>query len=281
MKVMVCNTPMEYPAELGELRDCNGLLGDPAALHERMREDGYLLVRGMHPRSQVAAARKRFIHELEQRGDGAYRDIQEVAAQDEIRAVLESPRLFAFFADYFGEPALTFDEKWLRAVPAGGFTGLHYDNVYMGRGSKRLHTVWTPLGDLNMQLGTLAVCVGSHTSQFQRLQETYGSIDVDRTHIVGAGWYSNDPLEATEKFGGHWCTTDVQMGDVIILGMFTLHASTRNETDQLRLSCDIRYQPAADPVDERWHGPDRTGHGGNERPANTITLAQAKAEWGI
>jgi len=42
----------------------------------------------------------------------------------------------------------------------------------MGRGSDRLHTCWTLIGDTPMELGTLAVCVGSHLEAFQRLKQT-------------------------------------------------------------------------------------------------------------
>ena len=36
------------------------------------------------------------------------------------------------------------------------------DNVYMSRGSKNLITTWIPFGDIPMEMGTVAVCEGSH-----------------------------------------------------------------------------------------------------------------------
>jgi len=30
--------------------------------------------------------------------------------------------------------------------------------------------------------------------------------------------------------------------------------STTNTTDRFRISCDTRWQPASDPIDERWQG---------------------------
>ena len=48
---------LEWPIEIGEMREATGLLGDPEALHERMAEDGYLLLRGFHSREDVQAAR--------------------------------------------------------------------------------------------------------------------------------------------------------------------------------------------------------------------------------
>lgn len=65
---------------------------------------------------------------------------------EEVGKVLEGPRPKAFFETLFGEPCLTFDFKWLRAMHTGGFTGAHVDNVYMSRGTDKLLTMWTPMG---------------------------------------------------------------------------------------------------------------------------------------
>jgi len=50
---------------LGMLREANGLLHDPAALHARMEEDGYLLLRGLHDRAKVEAARRSILEGLD------------------------------------------------------------------------------------------------------------------------------------------------------------------------------------------------------------------------
>ena len=46
----------------------------------------------------------------------------------------------------FGEEPTTFKYKWLRSMHSEGFTGIHVDWVYMGRGSRNLLTCWIPLG---------------------------------------------------------------------------------------------------------------------------------------
>ena len=38
--------------------------------------------------------------------------------------------------------------------------------------------------------------------------------------------------------------------------MTTVHASLDNQTEAYRISTDTRYQLAAEPIDERWIGPD-------------------------
>ena len=67
---------------------------------------------------------------------------------------------------------MTYDYKWLRVVGPGNFTGAHYDIVYMGRGTPNVLTCWTPIGDIPLKMGPLAILVGSH--RFEHMKETYG-----------------------------------------------------------------------------------------------------------
>jgi ectoine hydroxylase-related dioxygenase (phytanoyl-CoA dioxygenase family) len=134
----------------------------------------------------------------------------------------------------------------------------------MGRGTQRLYTAWTPLGDVPFSDGPLAVLEGSH--QFEGLLSTYGKLDVDRDKdhnpYVG-GWLTKDPGSVHSTYGGRWLTTEFQPGDVLIFGMFTLHCSldNTNADQRIRLSTDSRYQLAEEPADERWTGEDPFGHG--------------------
>ena len=59
--------------------------------------------------------------------------------------------------------------------------------------------------------------------------------------------------------------------------MHTMHASTTNLTNRYRLSCDVRFQPANDPVDQRWSA-EAVGHynSGPMRP-----ISEARAEWNV
>lgn len=284
MKYQVCKEALEYHTELGELRAADELVSDPACLRERLADDGYLLLRGFHPERDVLAARERIQEQMRARGlrTGQHRELGDIGHAPEVKAVLESERLFALFAALCGESAITLDEKWLRATGHGVYTGIHYDSVYMNRGSPRLHTVWTPFGHVPIQMGALAICVGSHREPFRKLQDTYGRMDVDRDRIGGYGWYSHRPREVLEKFGGHWCTTEYRPGDILIFTMLTLHCSAVNMTQDVRISCDTRFQPEGDPVDERWSGPGAAGHtvfGTDVPPVKSIE--EAKAEWGV
>ena len=286
MKVRFGSHSLDFPGpELGELRDSGELLGDVAALRERLADDGYLLVRGLLDRDEVLRARTRVLEHMEANdaltpgtpllegvmppgGRGVpMMGRRAITHSPELLTVLESPRLFALFEALFAEPAAPFDYKWLRAIGNEAYTGAHMDIVYMGRGSSRVHTCWIPFGDFGVERGTLAVCRGSQRLEgFARIRETYGRLDVDRDRA--GGWFSQEPLEISETFGGRWLTSGFRMGDVVIFGMQLMHASTTNLGDRFRLSCDVRFQPAADPMDERWR---RQGRGHNpEGPTRQI-----------
>lgn len=300
MQVRFGNRTWPFPGDqLGELRDSALLLNDPLALRQRLAQDGYLLIRGLIERQRVLDARRcilAFMAEHEGLEPGS-RPLDGVMGQygrsvgmmgrkgithdPVVRGVLEAPELFEFYSRLHGEPVLTFDYKWLRAVGHEEFTGSHYDVVYMGRGSGRLLTCWIPLGDIPIEQGVLAICEGSHRLPgFEKLRQTYGRMDVDRDRI--GGWFSNDPQEILERFGGRWLTSGFQAGDILTFGMFTMHASTTNTTDRWRLSCDVRFQPAADPVDERWIGDNPIGHYNWFRGDSPVkAMAVARSEWGV
>jgi len=49
---------------------------------------------------------------------------------------------------------------------------------------------------------------------------------------------------------------------VLIFSVYTVHGSLDNQSDEIRLSSDSRYQLASEPLDERWVGENPPGHGG-------------------
>jgi hypothetical protein len=131
------------------------------------------------------------------------------------------------------------------------------------------------MGDIDTQLGGLIVLENSH--RIAEIRENYATRDVDTycldqpdtppfPHGPWTGAISDDPVELRDQLGGRWLTADFRMGDLLIFGMHTLHASLDNHTaDRLRLSTDTRYQLASEPIDERWVGEDPIGHGEKAR----------------
>ena len=294
------SSSFDFPsAAFAPFVDSSDLVGERDRLVERLDADGYLYLPGFLDRDVVLEARRDILAHIEAGGglapgteveaaainpDGTTVPLmgrQEVTHRASVLAVLESPRLVSLFELIHSEPVVGFDYKWLRGVGSDQFTGVHVDRVYMGRGSDRLMTAWVPFGDVPLEMGSLCVCLGSHRDPaFGRLHETYGQIDIDRDLVEG--WYSTDPSELVTDFGAVWHTGDVAAGDVIVFGMDFLHASTTNRTDRWRISCDVRFQPASDPVDERWVGADPIGHSPAAfDPAVITSMADARARWGI
>ncbi|MCC6442318.1 MAG: phytanoyl-CoA dioxygenase family protein [Armatimonadetes bacterium] len=279
---------------LGTLEEATHLMGDMDALRARMEEDGYLLIRKLHDPTKVKAARRVVVENLAANGqiDTAFPLDEAVIASGargaflggakavthtpEFLAIVESPELMQFLSDFLGAPALTYNYKWMRAVGQGDFTGAHYDVVYMGRGTLRLFTVWTPLGEVPYEKGPLAVLGGSN--RFERIKETYGQMDVDRDHVEG--WFSSDPIEMVERYGGRWLSTEFEPGDAMIFGMFTMHGSLNNATNRYRLSCDTRYQRADEPADERWIGENPIAHYAWTK-GEMISMEEARRRWGV
>jgi hypothetical protein len=62
-----------------------------------------------------------------------------------------------------------------------------------------------------------------------------------------SGWFSDDGNDVAtsvgNKFAVDWRTTNFQAGDALALSLDTIHMTAANCTDQIRLSCDTRWQP--------------------------------------
>lgn len=282
------------PTAFGELRDSSDIVGDAEALRHRMRDDGYVFLRNYLSRDEVLAARREVIRRLDADGyidrnhplDGAVSVPGKTMAfsgeygnnNPSLERVLYRGPMMTFYERLFGEPVRHYDFTWLRRV-SGHTQGTapHADVVYMGRGTWELYTSWTPLGDIDWELGGLMILEGS-IHQTNRLRK-YLQSDVD-TYCVNSpdaadiasgrklwqwgGVLTDNPVSLQQHLGGRWLTTEFRMGDVLMFSVLTIHASLDNQTNRFRLSSDSRYQRVRDPIDERWirvDGQPPVGHG--------------------
>jgi hypothetical protein len=297
---MTTVTVGDHELEMGgdrlvELRDSTDLLDDPAALRERLAEDGYLYLREFHDPDLVRDARRDVLEHMADAGllhpdepvsEGVvhpeyFGDEFDMTAASwthypNLEELVEGDDVMAFFESFLGERPLALDRKLGRAKATGDFTGFHVDRIFMSRGTEDLYTVWRPIGDCPVEQGPLLLCPGSH--RHERLRETYGQMDVDRDVFESA--FSEDPHDVVETIGGPLATTDFGAGDALVFGQYLLHGSLSNQTDRFRISVDTRYQSIEDPVDGRWVGADPVGH--YEWPAPDQTpMAELRAEWGL
>ena len=260
---------------------------------QRLRTCGYILLRGVLEPSRVEDARAAILSALHERGvlrpdrppahavvADRYRDgvplTWDVASVGPYVDLVRGAAIIELFEVLFGGEVVSFDFRWLRVVPPGGVTGAHLDVVYMGRGTRDLLTVWIPLGRISAEMGPLAVLEGAELS---RVFETYGNADIDQDHL--AGWFSDDPVELVERYGGRWSTHDFEPGDVVVHTLTTMHCSLVNRTRSARISSDTRYQSADSPRDDRWFGDPPRGHEIWHRAVSQRQMAAVRVEWGL
>jgi len=281
------------PGSLGTLRSSSDVLEDIGVLRERMAEDGYVYLPGYLNRELVLEARKSVTERLAEEGltDPNYPPDEAVAPpgsglkfqpdlahdNEPLHRLLYGGRMIEFYERFLGGAVRHYDFTWMRAVAPGHGTHPHGDVVFMGRGTHDLYTAWTPLGDVDYELGGLMILEGSH--RLRSLRDGYLRRDVDEycENVPGEeeyakagsgmdGWrwdgrLSDDPVELRRQLGGRWLTAEYRAGDLLTFTTFTIHASLDNRSKRIRLSSDSRYQLASDPIDERWIGEMPVGHG--------------------
>jgi ectoine hydroxylase-related dioxygenase (phytanoyl-CoA dioxygenase family) len=83
----------------------------------------------------------------------------------------------------------------------------------------------------------------------------YESIETPLVQVL------QDPSELARSRGVKLKTANFNAGDIILFSMTLLHGSLDNRSEQgrVRLSSDVRWQPAKDPVDPRYMGDNPAG----------------------
>lgn len=280
------------------LRESNDIRDQPEALRLRLNEDGFLFIRDFHDRDEVLNVRRDILQIMAAAGEldpaaplmdgvinpalktqaGVSTKGREKLKTESLKCLLYGPRPEKFFGKLFGTEARAYQFQWLRAGGHGAGSTIHADTVYMGRGTKRLCTIWTPLGDIPPEQGPLVLCLGSH--RWERVRGTYGQADVDRDRIPGH--FTENPAELVEKFGGRWATASMRAGDAVIVNMWLLHASLMNTMNRYRISVDTRWQPANEPMDDRWSGESPVGHSELWKPDALLEpLEVSRQRWGV
>ncbi|RXZ81334.1 phytanoyl-CoA dioxygenase [Paenibacillaceae bacterium] len=248
--------------------DSTPLLKHPEALQERAEKSGYLFFRNVLDKDRLLEVRKLILEILNSRGlvsqyhpvdegiadydqvnklpseavvgYGVPMDLyQEVQKLEAFHALAHQPALLELFAVLFGEAALPHPRNIARLMlphESVKTTPPHQDFIHI-QGTPATWTAWFPLGDCSKELGGLAILEGSH-------QE--GVLHVTQ-HQGGAGG-----LEAILcELDLEWAEGDYQLGDVIVFHSCTVHKAQPNRMgNKIRLSCDFRYQPLSQPIDQ-------------------------------
>lgn len=283
---------------LGPLRDSAADSDNPELLKRRLQEDGYVYLRSFFNHDEVMAARRDVFTRLaavdeiaEPVLDGIFtgksnRDVKEPDRGAFWRSVSETwtPRrlshgrqLHNLMDVLLGEPSRVQDYIFLRPAGPGKHTVVHCDAPFFTRTTEQVLTAWMALGDVPSQMGPLFIVENSHTYDDIKEQVKGFDVSIDTSRKAGL---EMTPLEMAKSRGTRLLTTDFTAGDVLVFDMYLLHGALDNvsTSNEVRLSCDVRYQIASADLDSRYFGTDPTGTTG----ASYGELVGAKAmteEW--
>jgi ectoine hydroxylase-related dioxygenase (phytanoyl-CoA dioxygenase family) len=245
--------------------DSSDLRSDGPALAARMQRDGYLFLRGLLPRDDVAEVQRQ-IGEIARdagwlRGD---LPVQEAVAElsgfcvdpdpiylktlrwinrlEDYHALKHHPVLIDLLERMLGGAILPHPRVLMRNIfPARDeFTTKAHQDFPNVQGSTEVYTAWMPLIDCPMEVGPLQVAVGSHTK---------GVYDFGIAGGAG-GIEISDPLEGT------WASSAFAVGDVLLFHSMVVHKGVPNHSTKLRMSMDVRYQLVSEPFNIDNANPD-------------------------
>ena len=267
------------PELLGPLTETPSPLPDGETLRGGLERDGYLLLRGLIDPAEIKAAREEVFARLGDVGeisrptvegvfsgqsnrDALYEDRgvfwQSVSEGPALRRVTHGAALTNAMTTAFGEPAMGFDYLFVRPVPGGRFTHMHCDAGFFARATERVLTCWIAYTDIDLDRGPLFVVENSHT--FQDIREKFCGFDVVRNSDRKAS-IDDHPADFAHGRGTRLLTAHFRPGDVLVFGMYTVHGALEHHAsdNRIRLTTDIRYQPASDAKDPRYFGPNPGG----------------------
>lgn len=244
---------------------------DRHALWKLLQRDGYLYLPQLLDRADVLRFREFYFEKLAPAGLLAERTsfvdgqdsgqaidnarlrtalFREVVPSPEYEHFCTQPALRNWFAWMYEAEPFLHRRKIIRHIRPGQAgigtaTQAHYDLVYLREGTDRLLSAWIPLGDIPIDRGPLIYLEGSHSDYIKA--EQHGQ-------QLPAASITADLPGLADRLDRRWLGTAFEAGDVMIHSPYTVHASLDNLDPKrvLRLSTDIRYQRASDPIDWRW-----------------------------
>ena len=115
-------------------------------------------------------------------------------------------------------------------------------------------TVWMPLMDIDVQTGGIILLEGSHRKgvyQHWWRGAEYLGIPEDSSEARSFRERGGAPVAGSEKLSDAsrtWLRSDYTVGDALIFHPWMMHRGLPNDSSQLRISADFRYQHADTPV---------------------------------
>ena len=265
-------------ALIGDLIDLSELLTNPDGLRASLQENGYLLLRAAIDPDTALAARREVLAQLAAVGEidmpgetfsgnsrrptgapDAGEFLRAVCDGPQLRTATSCPNLQYIISTVFGEPARSHDYIFLRVAIAGRGTAAHCDYPFFTRAAERVLTCWLGLSDLSVEQGSLYVVEGSH--RWKDHISAMRGFDLERAEGKRRATLADNIIRFAEAHRARLLTTRFGAGDILLFSMYLIHGAFDNRApDKLvRVSCDVRWQPASEPFDPRYMAPDLSG----------------------
>ncbi len=281
---------------IAPLRESIEAVDDAAELHSRIKADGYIYLRQFFAQTDVMAARRDILTRLQEVNeiaepaiDGiftgnssrremhpdAYKFWRSVSETWTLRRLSHGRRLHTIMDHLLGEESRVQDYLFLRPAGPGKHTNIHCDAPFFTRTTENVATAWVTLGNIPTRMGPLFIVENSHL--YADVTDRFRGFDYSEENSDQASM-SESPLELIKKRNCRLLTTDFTAGDVVIFGMYLLHGALDNvsTSNEVRLTCDVRYQAASAKLDPRYFGSDPTGTTG--RSYGELVGAKAMTE---
>ncbi|KKB64542.1 phytanoyl-CoA dioxygenase [Robbsia andropogonis] len=228
---------------------------------EALRQDGFVIVRGLVPpatcaamreRAQVQLAEGKAPHELEAQlqypgapasidapgGKTVRRLLDAYGREPAFADFATSPDIAGWVTGYFGEQTLLSRAHhnclMTKHPQYGSLTGWHRDARYWSFSRDDLVSVWLALGDETASNGALWLIPGSHQRQFA--PESFDD----------AKFFVPNNAENASLITRAVCPT-LAAGDVLFFHCNTLHSAGKNVTDAVKFSLVFTYHGISNP----------------------------------
>ncbi len=256
-----------------------------AHLREQFEVQGYLWLKGILGAKAVLEFRRRYFEAMRPTGllapdspavegiysgggedfEAVHRTLNQVVRWPEYQDFCLSAPLVKFYEAFFDDKVHLHQRKLIRHNKPDDphCTGSHYDLTYLRAGSDRLASSWIPLGDVPVEMGGLLYLEGSETIGRKleaEFQTATAALPPEKRRSAyqspgDTGWFSLDLAKVAREYKTRWLMANYEAGDMVVHSPYILHASTTNQstTGRMRLSTDLRYQPATENLDPRWN----------------------------
>jgi 1-deoxypentalenic acid 11beta-hydroxylase len=229
----------------------------PAELNRLYDRDGYLFFRNAIDNELILKAAREFILELQRQGvvrdGGEDQAIWTGATLDQIdedrlyeltayRRLLDAVSVNSLFETVFGQPVLIFRSVNIRyALPHDDLHASppHQDRFFVGPNDD-FRTAWLPLVNIPEEVGGLALATGSHR----------GAV-INHVPVAAESYVFRGRKQlgiAASSIAPDWLTASYQIGDVLLFHNRMIHGALPNRSNVVRLSLDVRVQPASTPA---------------------------------